>query len=494
MANFDEAKEVCKTLNYFGYESLMVGGFIRDVLIYNSKHRQDWKYKFTIPKTEFNSDIDISTNATPEQTTEVFKKLGFTVVPVGEKFGTVKLFAPLSEPIEITTYRSEGRYTDNRHPETVQWETDKNKDLERRDFTINAIAYDPIKDEIIDPFNGKHDIEARIIRCVGVAFDRFTEDPLRILRMFRFHSKLNFRIHGTTIYAAKKAVNFLSNIAMERVKDELFKILKTEYAERTLDLMHLIGVIKVIIPRLHDAGNIAQPIEYHKFDVMHHSFKAVDGIPMTHAKVELLCFAALLHDIGKEHPNSEPPYFPAHHIRSAEIFVNEIAPMFKLSIEETQYCKFIILHHMDCFSFKSWKGNKPIRRWLATLGTENLKHLPDLFLMFKADINATGYFREETLSIVNHMEEKVIYILNEKPCLSIKNLAISGTDIMNIMNISKEDVLKNSSLGVEIGKIQKMLLSFVIDFPEGNEKNLLLETAKTIYDTKAYLIEDSRLF
>lgn len=489
MANFNEAIMVCSRLVEQGFEGYFVGGFVRDTLI------EGISFKF-LPMNEkyLKGDIDIATNATPKQVMEVFKD--FTVIPVGEKFGTVKIFRPLSEPIEVTTYRSEGLYSDNRHPDTVKFETVLEKDLERRDFTINAIAFEPLLGIFTDPFNGKEDIECKIIRCVGNPNERFKEDPLRMLRMFRFAAKLEFKIELETGLAAHKLASEIQKIPIERVKDELFKILVLSKSYQAINSMQEIGLLKYIIPELDRLVGVKQPSLYHAHDVFGHSLASLQHyLHLNDNPDPLVALVIMLHDNEKLKPNETSPYFPQHEKRSADTFRDIIAPRLKLSNEEIQHGDFLIRHHMDCFQFDNWRNEQPIRRWLSrSIKKENFFRLDDLFYMFNSDIMGSGFWKPENILTVNRIETLVKKIINEKTPLSIKDLALSGQDIMKIMNVTRDEILKNPEKGQIIGKIQKTLLWYIVEVPRDNTKPILESLAKGIYEMGLYEDEDDRLF
>jgi len=489
MGNWSNGKMVCSILENAKFESQFVGGAVRDLLIHDG-----YVFNSQTGVNNIEGDIDINTNATPEQVIELFKNKGFTVALAGKKFGTVIINAPnMIEPIEVTTYRSEGKYGDSRHPNEVIWETDINKDLGRRDFKCNAVAFDPFNFCLIDPFNGREDIENKIIDCVGNPIDRFQEDPLRLMRMVRLAVKLGFEIETMTYVAAEECAKEITKIPMERVKDELLKMLNLLEADKAIWMLDQIGILKYILPEVSKLKIVEQPPEHHAFNVFDHMLASLQCIALHHNEIPkekrpLLALAVWLHDIGKEKCNAEKPHFPAHELNGAKIFEEIIAPRLKLSREETDYVKFIIAHHMDCHQFKGLNGDKAIRRWLSSLGP-NVKFIDDLFYMFDADMVGTGMVHSnlDVMERLFSMNKNVKRILNEKPALTVKDLLISGQDIVDAIGVTRKEIMEtNKDLGPIIGKIQKMLLEFVIDNPEGNNRNVLIDLAITIYKMKMY--------
>jgi len=451
----DRAKSYCKILNNAGYEAYIVGGAVRDILL-----------------GLFPNDVDITTNALPTEVTKVFTERSYEVIPVGEKFGTVIIVdKSMMEPIEVTTYRSEGRYSDKRHPDEVKFETSLIKDLERRDFTINAMAFDPLTNIIIDPFNGYNDLGnndwgAKILRAVGNAEERFKEDPLRMLRMCRLACKLEFILAEDTFRAAQNLHSLIREIPAERVKDELFKMLTIP--DPTWAFYHLdnTDLIMDILPEVGMLKLAAQPKQYHKYSVMYHMFETAKFIPETKP---LLRFAALIHDVGKTHMNMFPPYFPMH-VKDGQKLFEDISKRLKLSNEEHDYIVFIMEHHMDQFGFKNMTSDSSLRKWMSKMG-ENIKYLGDLFIIFYADNLGTGIDKPETIKRTQDTHIRCEGIIATKQPLSIKDLVIDGHDLMAI-GIPASPVL---------GEIQKLLLVKVIEDPQRNTRNYLLNYAFNFY-------------
>lgn len=421
-------------------------------------------------------DIDIATNATPKEVTKLFQSKGWKVVQKGEVYGTVQVSSAITEPMEVTTYRSEGEYSDKRHPDKVKFEKDLLKDLGRRDFTINAMALDPLtlgpwKAEhymfkIIDPFDGKKDIENRLIRAVGDPKERFREDPLRMMRMCRFASRLEFFVEKKTFIASKALHELINEIPIERVKDELMKILQVEYLGFSWSYLKNSKLLKSILPEVYTLKDVSRPKKYHRYNVLDHTFLTVCNIPR---EKPLLRLAGMLHDIGKVKRNSNPPpYFPDH-VQHGLKLLDGITKRLKLSNDEWEYVEFMVRHHMDIFNLKSNTSKRAIRRYLSSLG-DKVKWLDDLFILIKSDILATGIAKKEWFEEVAYCKKLLKEMLDEKPPLTKNDLAINGHDLM-ALGISASPLL---------GKIQNVLLYEVIDSPNLNTREYLLERAKEL--------------
>lgn len=477
--SYEDAWVLCAYLRVKGYEGYIVGGRARAEFTHEPIH-----------------DIDLATNATPDQIKEVFKegmcidtKKEFNnpyipyptnyflhihnVVPTGEKFGTITVVAGL-HPYEITTYRSEGKYLDKRHPETIQWETDLVKDLSRRDFTINAMAIDPTNYcQIIDPFKGREDIKNEIIRCVGEPDERFGEDRLRMLRTIRFAGKLNFRIDDETFHSIKRNHSFISEISAERIRDELLKMMETNNPYFCLEYLNQTGLLNDILPEVAKLKDITQPSRHHQYTVMYHLFEVVRFLPK---EKPLLRFAGLMHDIGKVEVNpNPPPCFPAHAMLSEKLLM-PILERLKFSTEDSEYIRYIVATHMDFFNVIDSRQTITKRTGRRFLASHRLDLMDDYFDFVRADINGTGMKIPPYLQEVDDFEKFLHVILEEKPPLSKKDLAINGNDIM--------------ALGIppspKIGEIQDFLVNAVIFDPSLNNREKLLELAK---EFSAYAIK-----
>jgi len=445
---------VCEILNKNGFEAYVVGGTVRDKLLFKSE----------------SSDIDIATNATPQQLKQLFKSLKMKVIPIGEKFGTIQVMFQVvisgtveyEYKIEVTTYRSEGTYSDKRHPDKVTFETELIKDLERRDFTVNAIALNPVTDELVDPFNGKQDLTNKIVRAVGNPEERFREDPLRMLRMCRFAGKLGFTVDPETLQATQKLCELILDVPMERVKEELFKILELKKFHVAWKVFKESKLLETLLPELAKLEGVEQPIEYHKYHVLTHSFLTANKLPRN---LPLLRFAGLLHDVGKTKMDPTSPYFPKHEGVGTEI-VEKIAGRLKFSTVEKKYLMFMVARHMDIFHYQDMK-TKDMRRYLSKINIDNIQWIPDLIDLIKADINAQGYYEPDMYELVDHFNKLFIKVLMEEQPFTKKDLKINGYDFIELG-------LTPSPL---FGKIFKVLVEEVVNDPTKNNRKYLLKRA-----------------
>jgi len=444
-------RRVCEILGEAGFDAYIVGGTVRDRLLTGRT----------------SGDIDIATDATPKQVKKLFSKLEMKVIPVGEKFGTVQVLIEGGREyqIEITTYRSEGKYTDKRHPDEVKFEKDLIKDLERRDFTMNAIAFDPINRVTIDPFNGIDDIDAGIIRAVGNPTERFEEDPLRMMRMCRFSGKLGFLVEQETLDAGIKLHKLINKIPAERIRDELLKILGVENLTFAFHYLRITGLLKEILPEVARLRGIPQPRRHHKFDVLTHSIQTVSGLPRNKPYLRL---AGLLHDIGKLEMAQNPPYFAGHDNDGVKM-AKDILKRLKVSNTKTDYVLFIIKRHMDGFNSLRKFSKKSARRYLSKI--ENVKWLPDLHAHIVADIIASGYWKPQSIRQVDKWMDKLFTVMEEHQPFTKKDLVINGHDLIKL----------GIPPSATLGRIQQSLLEEVIENPDLNTREYLLKRAGELF-------------
>src|SRR6185312_1925266 len=278
----DDVVELCQKLRDAGFEAWLVGGAVRDLL-----------------RGRPAKDFDVATSAQPAEVTRVFGRK--RTIPTGEKHGTVTVLterAGQKEHVEVTTYRGEGAYSDGRRPDDVVFVRTLEEDLKRRDFTMNAIAYDPLAAELADPYGGQRDLEARLIRAVGDPLERFAEDGLRAMRAVRFAAQHEFAIDPATERAIPETIDVFKKVSAERVRDELVKILSSRVPSVGLELMRTTGLLAATIPELLEGVGMHQN-KHHKHDVWHHTLAAVDATELSGDPPWLVRFAALLHDVAK---------------------------------------------------------------------------------------------------------------------------------------------------------------------------------------------------
>lgn len=436
-----QVNRVIEILRQQGHSAYVVGGACRDIFM--GKEIHDW---------------DIATSALPEETKAALKD--FRIIETGIKHGTVTALID-GEPIEITTYRIESGYSDNRHPDSVDFTDKIENDLSRRDFTVNAIAYSPF-DGVVDPFNGQDDIKKGIIRCVGNADTRFNEDALRILRALRFSATLGFEIEKETAAAIRRNFTLLANISVERVFSEISKMLCGKDAGRIL--RDFSDVIFFIIPELEATKGCVQNHERHIFDVWGHTVKAVESVEPT---VELR-LAALFHDSGKPHAKTTDPNGIDHfysHSKTSKKIADSVLLRFKTSNKMRNHICALVEYH-DFLPDKISK--KTYKKYIARLGLDVVK---ELFEIRKADISAQNpiFFQEEVEA--NRKGHEILKEIEaEEACFTVGDLKINGNDLVEI-GIRPSPAMKN---------ILETLLDEVMDGKLLNSKEALTERATTL--------------
>lgn len=434
------AKMIMETLTAQGFEAYAVGGCVRNALLGLTPH--DW---------------DICTNAKPAQLQQVFA--GFRTHAFGLKHGTLAVTVD-GDTFEITTYRIDGVYADHRHPEQVTFTDDLTLDLSRRDFTVNAMAYNDGAG-VMDPFGGMRDLQDRVLRCVGVPENRFREDALRILRGLRFAAVYGFRIEPETAAAIRRCARLLQTIAAERVREELLGMLCGAQAAAVLTEFR--DVLAVVLPEVTACFDFPQHTPHHCYDVWEHivhSVAAIDSDP-------LLRMTMLLHDVGKPRActvdRDGRTHFKGHPQISADMAEN-ILRRLRVPNVFAQTCLRLILFHDVRFN----GSQRLVRRVLAQLGEENMRRL---FAVQRADVAAqSDYFRSEKLAAIDVAEQQATQILAEQQCLHLRDLAISGSDLLKI------GYPENST----IGKTLHQLLNAVVDEQVPNDKQALLQLARKL--------------
>ncbi|MBQ9413403.1 MAG: HD domain-containing protein [Oscillospiraceae bacterium] len=420
-------------LNAAGYEAYLVGGCVRD----RQMGRQP-------------GDYDIATSALPEETEQVFS--GERVLETGLRHGTVTVLLA-SRPIEITTFRVDGQYTDGRHPDSVRFTRTLREDLARRDFTVNAMAWSP-ETGLTDPFGGREDLENRLIRCVGDPEKRFGEDALRILRGLRFAAQLDFAIAPDTDKALRALRGTLDRVSRERVFAELGKLLCGKAAGRVLrSYPEMLGqVIPEIVPMVgFDQHNI-----HHIYDVWEHTARVVDAIPPT----RVLRLAALLHDIGKPAcfrlDGAGTGHFRGHDIQGAQM-ADGILRALRCGNAERERIVKLIYHH-DWNIPATAKG---ARRALARLGEADFF---DLLVLKRADNLAQSPAYRGRQAEYDELERIARELLAQKACLSLRDLAVRGGDLIAL----------GVPPGPKVGKALQTLLDAVLDGSVENDRDALL--------------------
>jgi tRNA nucleotidyltransferase (CCA-adding enzyme) len=439
----DDVQIIMKAFENYGYEIYVVGGCVRDSLI--NRPINDW---------------DLCTKATPEEMITICNTSEFRYIPTGLRHGTITIVLN-NENYEVTTYRLDGDYSDGRHPDKVSFTASLKEDLARRDFTINALAYND-KDKLVDYFGGLEDINNRIIRCVGNSEARFKEDSLRRLRAIRFAAQLGFKIDEETYSKLKLNPESLLVLSIERIKDELGKILLSNNASYGMRELANLKMLKYIIPELEECIGFDQNNKYHDKDVFEHILSVVDNVI---PKLELR-LSALFHDIAK--PNSltidenGQGHFLGHDFESAKI-AKEILKRLKYDNKTIEKVYILVKYHMN--RYDKIKASS-IKKFINRIGIDNLE---DLFELQIADIKGCAIEYQNYDNVLD-LREKCKRILSEKQPLAIKDLDINGKDLIELGY--KPDK--------EMGEGLKYLLELVLEKPELNTKEQLVELLKFV--------------
>ena len=427
-------EEAINDIEKAGFEAYVVGGALRDIML--GRQPTDW---------------DITTNALVDDLKMIFKRHFET----GIAHGTLTVLVD-NIPLEVTTYRIDGDYLDNRRPASVEFTNNLYEDLKRRDFTINAIAYNP-KIGIVDLFNGTEDLRKGIVRCIGSADRRFNEDALRILRGLRFSAMLNFDIESETLASISKNKNLLKNISAERINVELTKLF---LSDNRLELLFGSGVGEVILPEVAKCFTITQNNPHHIYDVGSHTLCTVRNTP----KTPTLRFAALLHDVGKTETKTTDENGVDHfygHNKASEGIARTILNRLKFDNKtKDRVLKLVLLHDREI-----QPTEKLVRRAVAKIGKETFE---SLLLLKRADALAQNpEFISEKLLFISQIEKIYKNILDQKQPLSLKDLAVNGADMQKI-----------GIFGKQIGDTLSMLLDKVLENPTLNIKEKLINLAK----------------
>lgn len=429
-----QVREIMETLERAGYEAWCVGGAVRDRLL--GREPGDW---------------DVTTNALPETVLALFGK---RAIPTGLQHGTVTVDG--GRGVEVTTYRRDGEYLDNRHPEHVEFTGSLREDLARRDFTVNAIAMD-LRGELCDPFGGQEDLRRGLIRAVGAADDRFGEDALRIMRGLRFSARLGFAIEEKTAAAMHGCRQLLRNIAPERLRTELTGLLCGEYAREVL--LTYPDVLGVFLPEVLPCVGFDQRSRYHCYDVWEHTAHTVAAAPAE----PVLRYTMLFHDIGKPDTftldDDGQGHFYGHCKRSGQLadgimqrlrFDNRSRKLIALLVEQHD----VPLHESD----------RAVRRMLAKYGEEALR----LLLQVKRadNLGQTEEFRGR-LADIDRWEKLMEEVLQAESCFSLKDLTVKGNDLITLG-------IKGKAVGAALDR----LLELVVDGDLSNDREALLRHVK----------------
>lgn len=423
---------IIENLTMHGFEAYAVGGCVRDSVL--AKKPNDW---------------DITTSARPEQIKKLFRR----TVDTGIEHGTVTVLLG-RESFEVTTYRVDGAYEDNRHPKEVTFTANLEEDLKRRDFTINAMAYND-EQRLVDPFGGMKDLNRHLIRCVGDPKERFSEDALRILRAVRFSAQLSFPIEEETADAIRELAPNLANISAERIQAELLKMLVSDHPERIMDAYEL-GITEVILPEWDAMVGVAQNTPHHVYDVAEHTIQAMKNVKND----KILRLVMLFHDMGKPMMKTTDDegrdHFKGHALISEEIARNVLKRL-KFDNETIKMVTRLVCYH----DYRIEATPKNVRRAMNRIGVDLF---PYYLAVRLADVKAQSpYRRREKIENIIAMREIYQQVLLEGECVTLRDLAVNGVDLMKL----------GMKPGREIGSMLNELLEWVIDEPACNKKEIL---------------------
>jgi tRNA nucleotidyltransferase (CCA-adding enzyme) len=429
-------RELILRLQGEGDRACLVGGCVRDLI--RGTPVLDW---------------DVGTSAVPERVLALFPQ----AIPTGLKHGTVTV--PLaSGPCEVTTFRVESGYSDARRPDRVTFTGDVEQDLARRDFTVNAIAWDPIARAEWDPFGGRDDLARRILRAVGDPATRFQEDGLRPVRAARFAATLEFEVEPETFAALATAREQVARVAAERIRDEILKMLQAPRPSRGFEVLRRSGLLEIILPEL--AACVAVPQNrYHAYDVYFHTLYSTDAAPPVKPAVRL---AALFHDVGKpatraERENGDATFYN-HQFESARLTEAAMTRL-RFSRDLTDRVAHLVKNHM--FDYRPEWTDATVRRFVRTVGLENVADLFDLRI---ADNQGNG-LKTGFPHYLGELTERIGRVVEAQEALSVRDLKVDGADVMRELGLAP---------GPDVGRILERLLEEVTEDPSLNERKRLL--------------------
>ena len=428
---------IIKNLQRHGYDAYAVGGCVRDSIL--NRKPEDW---------------DITTSAKPEQVKRIFRR----TVDTGIEHGTVTVLIG-KDGFEVTTYRVDGLYEDGRHPKEVTFTSRLEEDLKRRDFTLNAMAYND-DERLVDAFGGMRDLNYHLIRCVGDPKERFSEDALRILRAVRFSAQLAFPIEPETAEAIKSLAPNLEKISAERIQAELVKLLVSDHPERIQDACEL-GITKVVLPEWDDMVGVKQNTPHHKYDVAAHTVHALQNVKND----KVLRLTMLFHDMGKPVMKTTDEngrdHFKGHAIASEQI-AKTVMKRLKFDNDTIRKVTKLVAYH----DYRMEPTGANVRRAMHEIGVELF---PYYLAVRLADTKAqSSYERRGKLENIIQIRELYRNALRNKECVTLKDLAVTGTDLINL----------GIAPGKELGTLLNELLDMVIEDPAWNQKGKLCDYVK----------------
>lgn len=447
-------QQILKTLQQEDYRAYAVGGCVRDLLL--QRQPKDW---------------DIATDAKPDAIEELFDN-SF----INNDFGTVTVVNEEREgalrEIEITPFRVEEQYSDKRHPDQVEWTSSIEDDLSRRDFTINAMAMD-LDQEIIDPFDGRQDLEQCLIKAVGDPQQRFAEDALRMMRAVRFYTTLDFKIGEETQKAIKSNAEALQTISNERIRDELMKMINSERAAYGIEKLRQLELLQFIIPELEENFGVPQN-KHHVYGCYEHAVRSLHYAARQDYSEEVR-LASLLHDVGKpqsKEGQGEDATFYNHEVISADL-TKEILKRLRFPKDKVEKVTKLVRHHLFYYTPEE-VGESSVRRLIRKVGLENMD---ELIQVRKADRIGSGVPKAEPYKL-RHLRY-VVDKVSQDP-ISTDMLEVSGDNVMELLDIEP---------GPKVGQVLTILLGKVLEDPQKNEEEFLKKQIEEMKDLSGEEIE-----
>lgn len=434
-----------------GKKCFLVGGAVRDTFLGRAVR-----------------EYDLATDAHPNEVMRMFPR----TAPTGIDHGTVLVIDGGME-VEVTTFRADGTYTDGRHPDEIRFAATIEEDVSRRDFTVNALAYDLATRDFIDLFGGIQDLQRRTIRTVGDPNERFAEDGLRIMRAVRFASELHFIIEDETFAAIRGALGVFEKVSSERIREELNRILASDDPFSGIELMRKSGMLSIVLPELEEGYGVAQN-RFHAYDVYYHNLNSCRSVPMgkNPEETRLIRLAALLHDIAKPRTQKkidkqEELVYYNHEIVGASM-ARRIMKRLKYSRAETDFVEHLIRNHM--FYYQDEWTDAAVRRFMNKVG---LEHIRSLLTLREADRLGNGKRKRGESAAIPKLLKRIDKIIEEANAITVKDLVVNGNDIMTIFALPP---------GPIIGVILDHCLELILDEPSLNDREILLKKVKEYLD------------
>lgn len=436
----EKVKYIISTITKAGYEAYAVGGCIRDSIL--GRIPDDW---------------DITTSAEPCQIKELFRR----TIDTGIQHGTVTVMLD-KEGFEVTTYRIDGEYEDSRHPKEVTFTADLIEDLKRRDFTINAMAYND-ETGLVDAFGGRKDMDEKVIRCVGNARERFTEDALRMMRAVRFSAQLGYQIESETLEAIRELSPNLVHISAERVQMELVKLVTSPHPEN-LRIAYEAGITGIVLPEFDLCMETEQINPHHCYNVGEHILRSMQAVRQD----KILRLAMLFHDIGKPRTITVDDK-GVYHFHGHPAVSEEMARNILRRLKFDNHTIYMVTNLVKFHDYNVEPGEKYVRRAIMKIGEDIF---PLLFDVKEADLQAQSTYlkkeKEEKLKVVRQVYKQIVA---DNQCVSLKTLAVTGKDLIEEAGMQP---------GPKIGEVLKKLLNVVIEDPSQNNRENLLRLALEI--------------